>query len=226
MCTIHHCCISDLMRIRILRFVYEQGVTMAGGVHNHVAWARSDTAQCYYKLSCICIGTRHHRVETLTDFLQLFRGYSVVLKKGGLLFIFTIEGLLYLSCIDWKLHTWRCEITCKNKKCLSGFSSVKALIITKEEKAGGKLRRSAGGQHNASFELRGKDSCSINTLLFIFLERVWDGKFKGWDSAQFSLSKTRIPRPAHIAKCYSPFHKTWIYHFCCFCCRKNILNAE
>jgi len=47
--------------------------------------------------------------------------------------------------------------------------------MTKEEKGGGKLRRSAGGQYNASFELRGKDSCSINTAVYFFLMCVtWE----------------------------------------------------
>lgn len=51
------------------------------------------------------------------------------------------------------------------------LSRGRAFIITKEERAGGKLRRSAGGQHKASFDLRGKDSRLINTPLFFFLGR-------------------------------------------------------
>ena len=69
MSTIHHCCISDLMSIRIIRFVCEQQVTMAGGAHNHAVWARRATPRCYHAASCICIGTRHRRVEALSDFL-------------------------------------------------------------------------------------------------------------------------------------------------------------
>jgi len=71
--TIYCCCISNLMSIEVIRFVCAQHVTMAGGAHNHAVWARSVMPQCYHAVSCICIGTRHHRVEALGDFLlQLF----------------------------------------------------------------------------------------------------------------------------------------------------------
>lgn len=59
MSTIHCSCISDGMSIWIIRFVCEQHVTVAGGAHNHAAWARSVTLQCYHAASRICIGTRH-----------------------------------------------------------------------------------------------------------------------------------------------------------------------
>lgn len=84
---------------------------MAVGMQNHVAWARSDIAQCYHELSCICIGTRHHRVEALTDFLQLFRGYSLVLKKGGSYLFLKLKAFCILAVLtgsstykDLKLH--------------------------------------------------------------------------------------------------------------------------
>lgn len=228
MSTIHWCCISDLKIIWIIKFACVWATHYNG---RRRIQPHSVGKKCYTTVlprSIVVLRRNWTPKGRGTEWFppSAFLRLLCCVKERGLLFIFKIEGLLYLNYIAWKFHVWRSAIQRKNNKCLFVLSSGKAFIITNQEKAGGKLRRSAGGQHNASFELRGKDSCSINTLLFIFFECVWHWEFKGLYSAQLSLSKTHIPRPACIAKCYSPFHETWIYHFCCCFYRgKNILNA-
>lgn len=159
---------------------------MAGGAHKHLVWH----PWCHHMLSGIYIGTRHRGVEVLSDFLfQLIWGYSSVLKNERPSLFLKSKALGILTILPGNSTYLDLQLSAKINKFLSSLSSGKAFVITKEEKTGGKLRRSAGGEHNASFELRGWDSCSINTLLFIFSECVWDGEFKGLYSAQLSLAK-------------------------------------